>query len=308
MCEDAITNGDFESDAGWMIANTTHPAGYSTAHAATGNRSMRLGIEAGDADTESMSYVLQAIALPADAYTATLQFKYYPVSADLEGDHFEAVLWDADGRPLTFLQRPTQSDAQAWIEETVDLSRYAGQTVQLYFNVFNDGDNGVSAAYLDDVVFEVCGPEGTLTRTQLQAVTLPRLQDEPPYPFEAVWPTWVRYSAEQLNFPEPQTCDDLRIEFVQFESFGTPTNVAGWTLEDSEGNVFTFPNLRLDYGDEVRVWSRSGPAVPTDLYWGSDTPLLENDGDRLTLRNAAGEIMAEICYSVPDQVVPGPCD
>ena len=50
-------------------------------------------------------------------------------------------------------------DNRAWTEHgSFDLSAYAGQTVRLYFGVFNDGDGAATGMYVDEVTLVVCPP------------------------------------------------------------------------------------------------------------------------------------------------------
>jgi bacillopeptidase F (M6 metalloprotease family) len=39
-----------------------------------------------------------------------------------------------------------------------DLTAYAGQTIKLNVGVYNDGQDGITAMYLDDVSLEICCP------------------------------------------------------------------------------------------------------------------------------------------------------
>ena len=43
------------------------------------------------------------------------------------------------------------SNAQAWQRHTYDLRAYAGQEITLYFGAKNDGLNGATGMYIDDV-------------------------------------------------------------------------------------------------------------------------------------------------------------
>lgn len=303
-CAEMIANGGFESDSDWSIGDTDYPAGYSTVRAHAGSqRAMRLGIEPGDPDIQTYSYISQAVHIPAEATRVQLSFYYYPVSQDTEGDYFDVMLADAAGRPLAPVLH-THSDDQAWVRHTIDLTPYAGRDVQLLFNVFNNGTDGVTAVWLDDVSLEVCSPEGV----SLLSARRPHISAEP-VPGVAVWLTWVRYSTAQIE--RSDRCDARCVEWVYMNNFGEPINMAGWTLEDDDGNVFTFPDLYVPHDHKIRVWIQDGEPVWTerysDLYWGSPEALLEDTGDKLILRNPAGISMSEICYSVPDQQNPGPC-
>ncbi|MFQ5858516.1 MAG: lamin tail domain-containing protein, partial [Anaerolineae bacterium] len=303
-CAEAIANGGFESSSDWAIGDTDHPADYSTVRAhGDSQRSMRLGIEPGGSDVRTYSYISQAFHIPDSATSAQLSFYYYPVSEDTEGDYFEVMLADAAARPLDPVLYARSNDRD-WMHYTYDLTRHAGRDVQLMFNVLNNGEDGVTAVWLDDVSLTVCGPEGV----SLQSIRRPRILQEP-VPGVAVWLTWVRYSAEQIG--RSDRCDARCIEWVYMKNRGEPTNMAGWTLEDDDGNIFTFPNLYIPHDHGIRVWTKDGEPVRTegysDLYWGSPEELLEDAGDKVILRNPEGESMSEICYSVPDQRDPGPC-
>lgn len=305
-CGEAIDNGGFESaSAGWSIGDTAHPANYSTVRAnGDSQRSMRLGIEPGDADIRTYSYVSQAFHVPENATSAQLSFFYYPLSQDTDGDYFDVMLADAAGRPLAPVLH-THSDLQSWIQpEPFDLMPYAGRDVQVLFDVSNNGQDGVTAVWLDDVSVTICGPEGV----SLMSAGRPQILQEP-VPGIAVWLTWVRYSANQIG--RSDRCEARCIEWVYMKNRGDPTNMAGWTLEDGDGNVFTFPDLYIPHDHSIRVWTTEGEPVRTqgysDLYWGSPEELLEDAGDKLILRNPEGESMSEICYSIPDERNPGPC-
>jgi len=51
----------------------------------------------------------------------------------------------------------TNVNTAAWTGMSYDLSAYAGQTIQAYFDAYNDGEgNGVTGFYLDDVSVKSC--------------------------------------------------------------------------------------------------------------------------------------------------------
>ena len=165
VCQEQIQNGSFETDDAWVIGSTPRPARYTTERAHSGSRSMLLGIKPGEADVRSYSSVRQTISLPADTYTATLTFWYYPLSGLDAGDRQECLLLDETDHLLAILMR-TNVNTAAWTQMVYDLSAYAGQTVQVYFNVYNDADgSGVAAFYLDEVSVQSCTIIGGPTPT-----------------------------------------------------------------------------------------------------------------------------------------------
>lgn len=177
-CEEEIINGGFEADAAWERPVTAYRAAYSTAQAHAGSRSMRVGIvDAGD-NTYSYSSARQLVSIPADADSATLRFWLYSLSGEtstdilavpdrplapsveeavLAGDaQYVLVLDDSDVWIDTVLWQ--RSNDQAWTYHEADLLEYAGQTIKLHFGVYNDGEDGATGMYVDDVSLVLCSP------------------------------------------------------------------------------------------------------------------------------------------------------
>jgi membrane protein implicated in regulation of membrane protease activity len=85
---------------------------------------------------------------------------------------------------------------------------------------------------------------------------------------------------------------EARNEFVAIENVGDlPIDVTNWTLCDKAGHQFTFPALTLKAGARVRVWTSSGTNTSTDLYWGRDLAVWNNEGDQVFLRNDKKEMV-----------------
>jgi len=118
---------------------------------------MRLGITY-QSDAQSYSSIYQVITIPWNATSATLLFWYYPICQDsLPYDWQEVILFT---QAWGFITRPMPricSNSQTWTPYTFDLTPYKGQTLILYFNVYNDGvGNLKTAMYLDDVSVQIC--------------------------------------------------------------------------------------------------------------------------------------------------------
>ena len=167
-CVEGIANGGFEDDSAWVIPATDYPATYTTAITHTGGRSMRVGIvEPGD-NVPSYSSARQTVTIPTDAVSATLGFWLYPITGEspaklavlsrpLVGDWQYVLILDEDNETLDTLvwQR---ADDRRWVFHQFDLGAYAGQTIKLQFGVCNDGEDGVTVMYVDDVSLELCSP------------------------------------------------------------------------------------------------------------------------------------------------------
>jgi LysM repeat protein len=91
---------------------------------------------------------------------------------------------------------------------------------------------------------------------------------------------------------------DLNNERVVLQQSGSGTLLlAGWQLQDGNGNQFTFPALELTQdGFQVNVYTKSGPNTADSLYWGLSQPIW-NSGGTVTLLDAGGAVKAK--FSVP---------
>jgi LysM repeat protein len=88
---------------------------------------------------------------------------------------------------------------------------------------------------------------------------------------------------------------NLEEEAVRLLNTGGVANMAGWTLEDGQGNIYTFPAFTLHNG-AVSVHTASGSDTVIDLYW--DQPeAVWLSGTTITLRNAAGDVQST--FNVP---------
>jgi hypothetical protein len=70
----------------------------------------------------------------------------------------------------------------------------------------------------------------------------------------------------------------------------------GWTLKDSQGSTYTFPQLTLYPGGTVQVHSGPGTDSAADLYWGSSAPVWQS-GELAALYDTKN--IARAFYRVP---------
>jgi hypothetical protein len=155
-----MPNGGFEAGglAPWTAGFTDESGGYyrkavpviSTGQQHTGTHSILLGTLAG-AGSEPLgdSWVKQTLVVPAGS--PTLSFWYYGASQDsIAYDWQELQIQDTGGHPLAIPWKVC-ANSQTWTQVNVDLSRFVGRTVVLYFDVHQDGYGDVTSMYLDDV-------------------------------------------------------------------------------------------------------------------------------------------------------------
>ncbi len=162
--EEVVVNGGFEANGGWDFPETALQAAVTDVVTHTGRRAARIGVGASSATPTQTAYssVRQTLTIPSDVLTATLHFHYLPQSDDVvsaaspvtsavtsltaSGDLQYALILETG----EYLFRELV-DAQQWLSRTVDLSGYRGESFTLHFGVVNDGQNGHTGMYLDDV-------------------------------------------------------------------------------------------------------------------------------------------------------------
>lgn len=139
-----IVDGDFELLTGWqeyssngylLIGNFGFPA-FS---------GVNLAWLSGAHD--EYSEVSQAVTIPAGG-TATLTYYYYIVSEDVCGYDFGDVT--LNGIPLLEYDLCQDTATGGWLQQTIDVSSFSGQTITLAFSTFSDSSL-ISSLYIDQV-------------------------------------------------------------------------------------------------------------------------------------------------------------
>ena len=178
-----IQNGGFETDGFWIFGDTQAKPVYSSTVVHSGLRSARLGIDPSMGpsfqNVKSFSSVRQPFQIPIEASIAQLRWwSYYGTqeaqtdSPGLGQDKQEVVLLKPDLSTVAVVASVRRNN-NAWIEQMVDLTPYRGQSLVLYFNVYNDGNGQVTWQYLDDVAINMCFPAVTATPVIPTAIPLP---------------------------------------------------------------------------------------------------------------------------------------
>jgi competence protein ComEC len=92
--------------------------------------------------------------------------------------------------------------------------------------------------------------------------------------------------------------DNLNDEYVVFENTGDgPLDIGGWTVTDEAGKTYMVPEgVTLESGAQVTLHSGSGDDTATDLYWGQGSPVWNNGGDTVIVRNSDGDIVRQEQY------------
>jgi len=77
---------------------------------------------------------------------------------------------------------------------------------------------------------------------------------------------------------------------------GGPVDLAGWTLRDESGHLYTFPTLKLLKSGTVTVHTAAGSDTGADLYWGQSVAVWAS-GKSALLSDQGGNLRAR--FQVP---------
>jgi hypothetical protein len=106
-----------------------------------------------------------------------LSFWHWDCTTDtITFDWQDSYITDSNGNILQTIFHQC-ANGQTWINQTVDMTPYAGQTVRIKFLVHGDGAGDLTAMYVDDVVlYQPCGtptpsPSPTATSTATPTAT-----------------------------------------------------------------------------------------------------------------------------------------
>jgi len=181
-CTNILQNPGFESADAWTIGASARPAAYAIAPVHEGARSLRSGIPDAAQNTLAHSSVWQKIALPETA--GALQLTWWQLggntsttgTAVADGvDYREAMVLGPNMEILRVLERTTEGAVNVWQKRTFDVSDFAGKTVTIYFNTYNNGFGSVAWNFYDDVRLAICEeevPETPVLRVDPRYVTL----------------------------------------------------------------------------------------------------------------------------------------
>jgi LysM repeat protein len=84
---------------------------------------------------------------------------------------------------------------------------------------------------------------------------------------------------------------NIELEAVRLLNTGGEVSLAGWTMGDGQGRVFTFPDFTFYSTGAIDVHTRDGTNTTIDLYWGLDEPVWL-PGTTIHLRDADGNLQS----------------
>ncbi|HUP27250.1 MAG TPA: M4 family metallopeptidase [Chloroflexia bacterium] len=158
-CRELVANGSFEGSGGWEEVTSGGTQIIDPQQPHTGSQSAWLG----GTDKESVLYIYQDVAIPANATSAKLSYyrllheEFTGLSGLFASDaEMRVLLADADGNEIANIETLSSSDADdTWKQAQFDLARYAGKTIRLVYTADNPRGN-VSSFFIDDVTLPAC--------------------------------------------------------------------------------------------------------------------------------------------------------
>ena len=151
-CQELVADSGFESGAGWQTVATGNYSLFSNFLAHSGAKAAHLAGVNSASDS-----AVTSLALPANQPIA-LSFWWQVHTEETAGgyDALSLLLTDSQGKPLYAVAGLTDLNAAStWQQTQVDLSAFAGQTVQLRLAAKTDGSL-VTDFFVDDLSVTAC--------------------------------------------------------------------------------------------------------------------------------------------------------
>ena len=146
-----IQNGGFETSGNWTFTGQPLPV-RTTTRAHSGSYSLQVGATSGQ---QGDSVASQMVTIPSSTTKATLSFYYWPATNDsISYAWQEADIINSNGQVVQQIFHQV-TNSRNWLQSTVDLSKYAGQTIGIQFLDHENSNGGSYYAYMyvDDVSF-----------------------------------------------------------------------------------------------------------------------------------------------------------
>ena len=203
-----IQNGGFETGSfpPWVILdqNATPVVTNTQAHSGTFSGFVGdapdgfCGFMNNEANGDSSFY--QQFTVPAGG--GTLSFWHWDCTTDtIDFDWQDAYITDTNGNILQTIFHQCL-DTEAWVNQTVDMTPYAGQTVRIEFLAHEDGFGDLTGMFVDDV--QLLEPCGTPTPTASPSATATPTASPTPTPTPTASPTATPTGTPTVT-PTPST-------------------------------------------------------------------------------------------------------
>ncbi|MEW6223210.1 MAG: lamin tail domain-containing protein [Chloroflexota bacterium] len=90
----------------------------------------------------------------------------------------------------------------------------------------------------------------------------------------------------------------LNAEWIQLRNrCSSAKSLTGWTVRDTSSHIYRFGSFSLGAGASVRLHTGKGTNTAGHRYWASRYYIWNNNGDRATVKNAAGTVIDRCSFS-----------
>ncbi len=111
-----------------------------------------------------------------------------------------------------------------------------------------------------------------------------------PLPTTTLAPTAAKTSVQITQVFKPGDITEEGVELLNVSGGIIP--MKDWTLKNSKGDTFTFPNYSLFQNGLVLINTRAGTNTARALFWGRSLPLWGTPGETITLTDNKGRVQA----------------
>ena len=188
LCDTGLIRNDgFETGhftGGWVIDNANPSPIVSNALSHTGTYAAFAGGNLplqfcgfGNEPSGDSSFYQEFGPVPANA---TLSFWHWDCTTDsIDFDWQDAYITDTNGNILQTIFHQS-GNCQSWVNQTVDLTSYVGQTIRVKFLVHQDGFGALTGMFVDDVQLTLpCGSISPTPTPAPRATPIPRSRPTP---------------------------------------------------------------------------------------------------------------------------------
>ena len=97
--------------------------------------------------------------------------------------------------------------------------------------------------------------------------------------------------------PEGKDRENLCDEYIVIENRrDTSVDLTGWTIYDEAHHRYLFPSFVLEAKAAVTLRTCLGKNTQSELFWGSRSPMWNNDGDTIFMRDSKGQLILSYIY------------
>lgn len=92
--------------------------------------------------------------------------------------------------------------------------------------------------------------------------------------------------------------ENLNDEYITIRNSGTTkADLTSWEIRDSDGFVYILPPVSLSSGKSMKIHTGNGTPSAGTLFMGSPVPVLNNDGDTVTLTDREGTTVSSFSWA-----------